>query len=59
MSEPARGFMLQVSLSEAELAQLDNFMFNARLKSREDALRELIKYGLTASAPEGGKKTEH
>lgn len=44
----ARGERLQVMLSPAELAALDDFRFKARMPSRASAVRELLKRGLAA-----------
>jgi hypothetical protein len=44
----ARGERLQVMLSPAELAALDDFRFKTRMPSRASAVRELLKRGLAA-----------
>ena len=48
-----RGERLQVMLSPAELAALDDFRFRHRMPTRAAAVRELLKLGLTVVAPEG------
>lgn len=50
-----RGERLQVMLSDAELAALDDFRFQLRMPSRAAAVRELLKRGLAA---EGFLKAE-
>jgi hypothetical protein len=44
----ARGQRLQIMLSDAELAALDDWRFNKRMPSRASAVRELLKRGLAA-----------
>ena len=44
----ARGERLQIMLSDAELAALDDWRFNKRMPSRASAIRELLKRGLAA-----------
>lgn len=39
---------LQVMLSQAELAALDNWRFDKRMPSRAAAVRELLRRGLSA-----------
>ena len=48
MGELARGERLQIMLSEAELAALDDWRFDKRMPSRASAIRELLKRGLQA-----------
>jgi len=48
MGELARGERLQIMLSEAELAALDDWRFSKRMPSRASAIRELLKRGLAA-----------
>jgi hypothetical protein len=48
MGELARGERLQIMLSEAELAALDDWRFGKRMPSRASAIRELLKRGLQA-----------
>jgi hypothetical protein len=48
MSE-MRGERLQVMLSPAELAALDDFRFQHRMPTRAAAIRELLKLGLSAA----------
>jgi hypothetical protein len=48
MGELARGERLQIMLSEAELAALDDWRFSKRMPSRASAIRELLKRGLQA-----------
>ena len=44
----ARGERLQIMLSDAELAAVDDWRFNKRMPSRASAVRELLKRGLAA-----------
>ena len=48
MAGLARGERLQIMLSDAELAALDDWRFNKRMPSRASAIRELLKRGLAA-----------
>jgi hypothetical protein len=48
MGELTRGERLQIMLSEAELAALDDWRFDKRMPSRASAIRELLKRGLHA-----------
>jgi hypothetical protein len=48
MGDLARGERLQIMLSEAELAALDDWRFDKRMPSRASAIRELLKRGLQA-----------
>lgn len=45
-----RGERLQVMLSPEELAAVDDFRFRHRMPTRAAAVRELLKFGLAASA---------
>ncbi len=49
-----RGERLQVMLSPAELAAIDDFRFKHRMPTRAAAVRELLKFGLAASGIDGG-----
>jgi hypothetical protein len=48
MGELARGERLQIMLSSAELAALDDWRFVKRMPSRASAVREILKRGLAA-----------
>jgi hypothetical protein len=48
MSELTRGERLQIMLTPAELAALDDWRFTKRMPSRASAVRELLKRGLQA-----------
>jgi len=48
-----RGERLQVMLSPDELSALDDFRFKHRMPTRAAAVREILKLGLTAVAPNG------
>jgi hypothetical protein len=48
MGELARGERLQIMLSPAELAALDDWRFAKRMPSRASAVREILKRGLAA-----------
>jgi hypothetical protein len=48
MGELTRGDRLQIMLTDAELAALDDWRFARRMPSRAAAVRELLKRGLTA-----------
>ena len=50
MSEANREERLQVMLTQAELATLDDWRFSRRMPSRAAAIRELLKLGLAADA---------
>lgn len=50
MSDANREERLQVMLTEAELAALDDWRFARRMPSRAAAIRELLKLGLAAEA---------
>lgn len=55
-----RGERLQIMLTRAELAALDNWRFVARMPSRASAIRELLKRGLSAegfSVADGDRKS--
>jgi hypothetical protein len=49
-----RGERLQVMLSPEELAVLDDFRFRHRMPTRAAAVRELLRFGLTATGVDGG-----
>jgi len=53
MSE-MRGERLQVMLSPEELKALDDFRFKHRMPTRAAAVRELLKFGLTAVGIDAG-----
>jgi hypothetical protein len=48
-----RAERLQVMLSPDELAAVDDFRFKHRMPTRAAAVRELLKFGLQASAIDG------
>jgi hypothetical protein len=48
MPELTRAERLQIMLSPAELAALDDWRFTKRMPSRASAVRELLKRGLQA-----------
>jgi hypothetical protein len=48
MSELTRGERLQIMLTPAELAVVDDWRFTKRMPSRASAVRELLKRGLQA-----------
>lgn len=48
MSDDNRGERLQIMLTEAELAALDDWRFARRMPSRAAAVRELLRLGLRA-----------
>jgi hypothetical protein len=48
MGELTRGERLQIMLSPAELAALDDWRFAKRMPSRAAAVREILKRGLAA-----------
>jgi len=48
MSNELRGERLQVMLSAEELAFVDDFRFKHRMPTRAAAVRELLKFGLSA-----------
>jgi hypothetical protein len=48
MGELTRGERLQIMLTDAELAALDDWRFGKRMPSRAAAVRELLKRGLAA-----------
>jgi hypothetical protein len=48
MTTVGRGERLQIMLTEAELAALDDWRFDRRMPSRAAAIRELLKRGLIA-----------
>ncbi len=48
-----RGERLQVMLSPEELAAVDDYCFKHRMPTRAAAVRELLKFGLQASGPDG------
>ncbi len=48
MGELTRGERLQIMLSPAELAALDDWRFVKRMPSRAAAVREILKRGLAA-----------
>ena len=50
MSDANREERLQVMLTQAELAALDDWRFARRMPSRAAAIRELLKLGLAAEA---------
>ena len=47
-SDLARGERLQIMLTPAELAAVDDFRFQYRMPSRAAAVRELFRRGLSA-----------
>ena len=48
MGELTRGERLQIMLTDAEMAALDDWRFSKRMPSRASAIRELLKRGLQA-----------
>lgn len=54
MNDNPRGERLQIMLSAAELAILDDFRFKHRMPTRAAAVRELLKLGLAAVATDAG-----
>ena len=48
MGEITRGERLQIMLTAAEVAALDDWRFAKRMPSRASAIRELLKRGLAA-----------
>ena len=49
MANRERDERLQMMLSKAELAAVDDFRFKQRMPSRAAALREILRRGLTVS----------
>jgi len=49
-----RGERLQVMLSPEELAAVDDFRFRHRMPTRAAAVRELLKFGLSAVGVNAG-----
>jgi len=48
MTEITRGERMQIMLTPAEVAALDDWRFAKRMPSRASAIRELLKRGLAA-----------
>ena len=48
MGEITRGERMQIMLTQAEVAALDDWRFAKRMPSRASAIRELLKRGLAA-----------
>jgi hypothetical protein len=46
-ADPERGERVQMMLSGAELAAIDDFRFGQRMPSRAAALREILRRGLS------------
>jgi hypothetical protein len=61
MSDAERGERLQIMLTGAELAALDDWRFARRMPSRASAVRELLRRGLSAEgflqAEQGAKSS--
>jgi hypothetical protein len=55
-NEPERTERLQVLLSTDELAAIDEFRFQNRMRNRAAAVRELLRLGLTAAKREGSPR---
>ena len=59
MAQLERGVRLQIMLSEAELAAVENWRFARRMPSRAAAVRELLRRGLAAEVTAGqGTKSQ-
>ena len=58
---PAREERLQIMLSPAELALVDDFRFKHRMPTRAAAVRELLRMGLaaTATTADGSKSSNY
>lgn len=48
-----RRVRLQITLSEATLAAVDDYRFATRAPNRAEAVRQLLKIGRTAPSPKG------
>ena len=53
LPEKVRRTRLEISVSEATLAAIDDYRFATRAPSRAEAVRQLLKIGQTAQSPEG------
>jgi hypothetical protein len=63
LGELTRGERLQIMLTDAELAAVDDWRFGKRMPSRAAAIRELLKRGLIAEgfsvAAQGSKSKDY
>jgi hypothetical protein len=63
LADDSRGERLQIMLTGAELAALDDWRFAKRMPSRASAIRELLRRGLAAEgwdlAEQGAKSTDY
>jgi hypothetical protein len=63
VGELTRGERLQIMLTDAELAAVDDWRFGKRMPSRAAAIRELLKRGLIAEgfsvAAQGSKSKDY
>jgi metal-responsive CopG/Arc/MetJ family transcriptional regulator len=62
MNRPVAGkekksFRLNMLFEPNELEELDNFRYSARIPSRSEAIRMLIKLGMEAFAAKAGDET--
>ena len=48
MRETGRTFRLQIMMTDDEVKALDDYKFDTRLASRAEAVRELLRLGLSA-----------
>lgn len=48
---------LHMMISDAEVEAIENWMFANRVRSRSDAIRQLVAYALEQKAKEGGVQT--
>jgi metal-responsive CopG/Arc/MetJ family transcriptional regulator len=55
-SNKARRVRLQVQLSDAVVAAIDDYRFATRATSRSEAVRQLLKKGQAARPPSAGKR---
>ncbi len=50
----ARDLKFQMMMSEQEAAQLDDYQFANRIRSRAEAIRQLVAFALEMKAKKGG-----
>ena len=53
LSNQPRLVRLQVELSDATIAAIDDYRFARRLRNRSEAVRHLLKVGQAAQLPDG------
>lgn len=58
LHEPAPDVRKMVSMPEELAKQVDEFRFERRFRSESEAIRELLRLGLTATAPSSGSQSE-